>query len=112
MKRKKRSIHNLRTITREEQEYAIYLTNLRLKLGIQTIYDNSYSGGNKYIPSMYTSTDEYEYDKLIVDNLITMNKPIPQDLQNKLIAARIELESLGLLEPYVEIKRTDLWEKK
>ena len=103
MTRPKRSIHNLRTITKEEQEYAIYLTNLRLMLGIQTVYDNSYSDENKYIPSMYSSTDEYEHDKLIVDNLITMNKPIPQVLEDKLIRARIELENEGLLEPYTEL---------
>lgn len=102
MKKKRDFYSTLRYFSEEERIIEINKTKMIEKLGIIIFYDNTYSNSGNYKPSMYKTIEEYERDRARAHYLITMNKPIPQALQNKLIAARIELEKKGLLEPFIE----------
>lgn len=90
------------TLTEEDVKEAIMQEKIRVKLGLYDVYDSTYTESKEYVPSMYSSIDAYEYDKYIAENLILFNKPIPKELEDKLIRARLELENIGLLEPYTE----------
>ena len=100
--RKKISVKDLAyTLTESDVNNAIEQEKIRLMLGIYTTYDAIQSNNhNRYAPSMYSSLDEYELDKNEADNYIYNNKSVPKQLEQKLIAARIELENKGLLEKY------------
>ena len=97
----KRSFYaSVRTISKEEQAREIYKAKLRAKLGIQTIYDAAHNNVDSYKPSMYSSIQKYEEEKSKAHLFITMNKSVPKDMEQRLIAARIELENLGLIERF------------
>lgn len=100
--KKKISVKELAyTLTESDVTNAIEQEKIRIMLGIYTTYDAVQSNNhNNYVPSMYSSLDEYELDKGEADNYIYNNKPVPKQLEQKLIAARIELENKGLLQRY------------
>ena len=78
---------------------------LRKKLGLLLDYDDSYrireykkkEEAFLKISSEYTSLNDYENDKSEASIMITFNKEIPQDLYNRLLITKQELEQAGLL---------------
>lgn len=91
------------TLTEEDVKEAIMQERIRAMLGIYAVYDEVQGHKHKnYVPSVYKSLDEYEIDKSEANIFIYNNRTVPKPLADKLIAARKELESLGLLEPYIE----------
>lgn len=100
MKKRKISFYEgIHPISEEERKKEIKETKLRAYLGIDIFYDDA-SVTKEYTPSVYKSQNEYESDKLKAECYICNNKPVPQTLQNKLVAARIELENKGLIKRY------------
>ena len=100
MKKKRSFFASAITFTDEEIQTEKLKAKLRAKLGIKTIYDDTQCKQYSYIPSMYSSIEEYERDKDKADYLITIDKPIPNELYDKLVQARLELESKGLLKKF------------
>lgn len=77
---------------------------LREQLGLIFDFDGVYSK-KEYarleleflrISSQYKNLDAYELDRHTVSSLITENKPIPQELYNKLLITKQELDKAGL----------------
>lgn len=99
-KRRRLSIYNVAQVyTPEQQAEKQRILKLKYELGLLTpYYDESKSCKNNdnYLPSMYNSLLEYELDKGIANKLINRNQPILDELREKLIRARKELERRGL----------------
>lgn len=88
----------IRIFTPEEVAENARIYNLKYELGLMiTYYDDSTAiRASKYIPSMYESSFEYNRDKSLAKKLIEEHKEIPQDLYNRLVQARKELQERGL----------------
>ena len=102
MKRKRSFYEGVHQISEEEIALQIKKSKLRAKLGIILFYDDTHTTLETYTPSMYTSIEKYEEEKSKANYYININKPIPKDMEARLIAARIELENKGLLEKYTD----------
>ena len=119
MKHKKVDIKDIITyFTEEEIAENIRRTNLMDKLGIILYFDKSDNNSKekeytdpyfkitdsqfKQLNTQYKCFADYDRDKNTANYLICNDKPIPQDLYNKLAQTRIELEQAGLLPPYKE----------
>ena len=117
--KKKHSLLDLVTPnTPEEVEKQSREWELMHKLGIPIYFDShrSINKNKEYtdpyfeitdsqfrkINTQYTCFADYDRDKNTASILIYDDKPIPQDLYNKLVQTRIELEQAGLLPPYKE----------
>ena len=90
-------------LKRRISEHAMLQANKRAQLlnylGIAEYYDQPTTTYiNKYVPTVYKSIEEYESDKFNARMLIDLNKPIPKELERKLVTARKELEKHGILE--------------
>ena len=105
MKNKRSFYASVRIISEEERAKEMYKEKMRAKLGILVIYDAAYNSADNYKPSMYSSLQKYEEEKNKAHLFITMEKHVPKDMEQRLIAARIELENMGLLDRYEETIR-------
>ena len=69
---------------------------LERAVGIFPIFDTP-SGKGSGTPKNYKYYLEYVDDKFKVSQLIDENQPIPEELYNKLVTARIDLQERGFL---------------
>lgn len=88
-----------RRISKQDIQNAKRRTKLLEYLGIIEYYDQSETVYiSEYIPTRYKSIEAYESDKFTARMLIDSNKPIPKELEQKLVIAKQELERYGVLE--------------
>lgn len=87
-----------RMLTPEEIKDRERTSKLRKYLGIYIYLDDKSSHTqDEIVPSNYNSLESYERDKDYADDCIFLKKEIPKHIVQKLVTARKELESLGVL---------------
>lgn len=88
--------------SKEELKKQSLISKNQALLGIYFGFDSNSIGNDIGTPSNYRSLMEYEYDKDIANNYIIECKEVPEDLRNRLLIARKELEDRGILKPFNE----------
>lgn len=67
------------------------------KLGITLRYfDKQHKDNNVYVPNNYESLWDYESDKSKAEGYILNNLKVPEDLEQRLIYAKQDLQNKGL----------------
>lgn len=91
------SIHSVATkFTSEEKKKNDELYNIRYNLGLLITYYDSSKFSGEFVPSMYNTYGEYSLDKDKANKLLLENKKVPEELEQRLIKARIEMQNKGL----------------
>ena len=99
-KRHRISIKDIREFTDEEVLENKRKLDLLFGLGIMLGYDDVGVNDEKTflsVSTLYKSLYDYEVDKSEASIMITEKKPIPEELYDKLLKTKEELEKAGLI---------------